>query len=126
MSVNDWDGTRALTLLRERMNRLFDDRHIGGSAVDSAFAPPTDVYATADHVVITVELPGVTADDVTIGLTNGDLTLSGRRAFQRDGAAYHRLERSYGDFRCAVSLPPGADPARRATRFEDGVLTIEI
>ena len=63
MGVNDWDGTRALALLRERMNRLFDERQArGASAVEGAFAPATDVYSTDDTVFVAVELPGVAAE----------------------------------------------------------------
>ena len=128
MGVNDWDGTRALSLLRERMNRLFDERQArGASSVEGAFAPPTDVYSTDDTVFVAVELPGVGADDVTVEVAGRELAVRGRRHFAGgEGAAYHRLERSYGEFRCAIALPDDADAARRRVRLAGGVLTVEI
>src|SRR5262249_43695984 len=126
MGVNDWDGTRALALLRERMNRLFDERRVrGATAIEGPFAPATDVYATDDAVVVTVELPGVTEGDVAVEVDGRELTVRGARHFSGEGAAYHRLERSYGEFRCAIALPPDADAARRRVRLSGGVLTVE-
>ncbi len=127
MGVNDWDGTRALALLRERMNRLFDERQArGAAAIEAPFAPPADVYSTDSAVVVTVELPGADEDSIHIDATANELTVRGTRHFRGDGAEYHRLERSYGQFRCAIALPDGADPARRRVTLEAGVLTVEI
>lgn len=128
MGVNDWDGTRALSLLRERMNRLFDDRQArGASAVEGAFAPATDVYSTDDTVFVAVELPGVADDDVVVEVAGRELAVRGRRHFAGgEGAAYHRLERSYGEFRCAIALPDDAAADKRRVRLAGGVLTVEI
>jgi len=127
MGVNDWDGTRALALLRERMNRLFDDRQArGGTLIEGQFAPATDVYATDAQVVVTVELPGVAAGDVVVDCEGRELTVSGARHFSGEGSQYHRLERSYGEFRCAIALPDDADAARRTVKLESGVLIVEI
>jgi HSP20 family protein len=128
MGVNDWDGTRALTLLRERMNRLFDERQTrGASAVEGAFAPATDVYSTDDTVFVAVELPGVAAGDVAVEVSGRELAVRGRRHFAGgEGANYHRLERSYGEFRCAIALPADANAGARRVRLESGVLTVEI
>jgi HSP20 family protein len=127
MGVNDWDGTRALALLRERMNRLFDERGARiETAIEHPFSPATDVYATDEAVVITVELPGVGDGDYAVEADGRDLVVRGARHFRGEGAAYHRLERSYGEFRCDVELPDGVDPTRRRVRLEAGVLTVEI
>lgn len=127
MGVNDWDGTRALALLRERMNRLFDERQARGAiAIESPFSPATDVYSTDEAVVVTVELPGVGDDDVIVEAAGRQLTVRGARHFRGEGAAYHRLERSYGEFRCAIALPADADAAHRRVRLEAGILTVEI
>ncbi len=127
MGVNDWDGTRALALLRERMNRLFDERQArGASAIEGAFTPATDVYSTDDTVFVAVELPGVAVDDVSVHVDGRALTVRGTRHFSGEGAAYHRLERSYGEFRCDIALPADADAARRRVQLSGGVLTVEI
>lgn len=127
MGVRDWDGTRALAVLRERMNRLFDARLGRGEEADEEeFTPPTDVYSTPRHVVVTVEVPGIPESALKIELADRALTVRGHRAFPSEGSSYHRLERSFGDFSCKVALPTGTDVSSRTIRLEDGVLTVEL
>jgi HSP20 family protein len=119
-------GSNALTLLRARMNRLFDERVEPSEArLAAPFGPPADVYTTPEQVVVTVELPGIQRAQVAIEVDGGQLIVRGHRAFP-DGAAYHLLERSYGEFGCRVALPADADPDSRQVRLEAGVLTIEM
>jgi HSP20 family protein len=127
MGLNDWDGTRALAMLRERMNRLFEDgQKRSAAAIEAPFAPPTEVYSVDGQLVVTVELPGVAEESLTVEAGGGALTVRGQRAFRGNGAAYHRLERSYGEFQCRIALPADADPTRRKVTLEAGVLTVEI
>jgi HSP20 family protein len=113
MGPSDRDELAMLALLRE-------------AAAGRAFSPPTDVYATDKKVVISVELPGVAENAVTVDAEALTLTVRGQRAFQGGGLDYYRLERTYGEFRCQVALPRGADPARKKVQLADGVLTVEI
>jgi HSP20 family protein len=109
------------------MNRLFDER---GARVDTAvegpFSPATDVYATDEAMVVTVELPGVADADVAVEVTRGELVVRGRRHFSGSGASYHRLERSFGEFRCGIALPKDAIVRERRVLFERGVVRVEI
>jgi HSP20 family protein len=99
----------------------------GASAVEGAFAPATDVYSTDDTVFVAVELPGVAAGDVTVEIEGRELAVRGRRHFAGgEGANYHRLERSYGEFHCAIALPDDADAGARRVKLDRGVLTVEI
>lgn len=127
MGVNDWEGTSTLALLRERMDRLFEEQHRRDAlTAEGPFTPATDVYTTDEAVVITVELPGINAADLTVEPRAGQLTVRGVRHFRGDGAAYHHLERSYGEFRCVVALPADADATRYRSRLAAGILTLEI
>jgi len=114
MGLSDHDDLELSALVRQ-------------AAAGRAFSPPADVYATKDRVVITVELPGIAEDAVEVHAEGADaLTVRGRRLPVGPGLAYHRLERSFGEFRCRLALPRGADPSRRRVGLENGVLTIEI
>jgi HSP20 family protein len=126
MAPKNWDPGHELQALRERMSRLFaEDPPRGGGPPGGAFAPATDVYLTDESVVITVELPGLTAEDVAIRCEGLALTISGERPFGRDGHC-HQMERSYGPFLRTLPLPPGVKPGERRVRFEDGLLTVEL
>src|SRR5258706_3931552 len=107
---------RALTLLRERMNRLFDEGEGAEARLAAPFVPPADVYTTDDEVVISIELPGVRLEDLSVQADGGQLLVHSHRAFH-DGPVYHHLERHFGELRCQISLPRDAHPERRAIDF---------
>ena len=85
----------------------------------------TAVGENKDSVVVKAELPGVDPKEVEISMEDGTLYLKGERKSesedQRDG--YHRLERSYGSFARAFTLPelfPQTNltlPSRAVVRF---------
>ena len=114
--------------------RLFDDRF--DRLVERAFGrdrqapwmPAMDVYETDEKVVVAVELPGIKAEDVEVSVEDSTLTVSGKREFASEVTeeSYHRIERRYGSFSRAVSLPPQVDTAKVEARFEDGILTVEV
>ena len=68
------------------------------------------------------------AKDVEVSVEDSTLTVSGTREFTSEVAeeSYHRIERRYGSFSRAVSLPPQVDTGKVDARFEDGVLSIEV
>jgi HSP20 family protein len=114
--------------------RLFDDRfdrlteRAFGRDRQAPWMPAMDVYETDDLVVVTVELPGVSAEDVDVSVEDSTLTVSGSREFSSEVTqeSYHRIERRYGAFSRAVTLPPQVDASKVDARFEDGVLTVDV
>jgi HSP20 family molecular chaperone IbpA len=84
----------------------------------------TDVYITAQKVVVSVELPGVALEAIDIAEEAQQVTISAARPLGT-AARYHRIERSHGDFLSQVSLPVAVQSSSRALTLEDGVLTIE-
>jgi len=114
--------------------RLFDDRfdrlieRAFGRDRQAPWLPAMDVYETDDEVVVTVELPGLSAEDVDVSVEDSTLTVSGSRELSSEvkEKGYHRSERRYVAFSRAVTLPPQVDTSKVDARFSDGVLTIEI
>ena len=92
------------------------------------FGPAVDVSESDDYYVITVELPGLKKDDVTVELHEGTLTIRGEKRSEREEEGEHRrhVERSFGTFSRSFSLPANVDGEHIDARFEDGVLTVEI
>ena len=78
-----------------------------GSAMATAWAPALDISERKDAYLVTVELPGVEADDLEITLEDGLLTIQGERHFAHDSSEqqFHRVERRYGAFRRSITLP---------------------
>jgi len=77
---------------------------------------------------ITVELPGVSEDEITVEVHDGRLTVAGekRAAREEKGKDYYFSERVYGSFRRAFRLPADADEDNILAEHRDGVLTIRV
>src|SRR4029453_17122719 len=63
-----------------------------GSSRATAWAPALDISERKDAYLVTVELPGVEADDLQITLEDGLLTIQGERPFPHDSSKqqFHR------------------------------------
>ena len=61
-------------------------------------------------------------------MENQTLTIKGERKFEKDEKVkgYHRIERSYGSFMRAFSLPETVDPEKLTADYRNGVLTVTI
>jgi HSP20 family protein len=115
-----------IRLLDDRFDRLIERAF--GRDRQAPWMPAMDVYETDEKVVVTVELPGITAEDVEVSVEDSTLTVSGKREFASEVTeeSYHRIERRYGSFSRAVTLPPQVDAGKVDARFDDGVLSIEV
>jgi HSP20 family protein len=120
---------RELDEVSNRLARLFDDapyRRANGTL----WTPPVTVAETADALVFTAELPGLTEENVAIELENDVLTISGEKAEERtegdEERNYHLWERAYGSFRRSFSLPRAVSASEATARFDKGVLEIRL
>lgn len=121
-----------LSWLRSEFDRFFDD--LSGRSFEPSLwhgrsrLPALEMEATDSGYRLTAELPGMTADDVEIDVTEGILTISGEKKEQREekDKGFMFTERSYGRFERRVQLPSGADEDKIEAHFENGVLTLDI
>ncbi len=99
-----------------------------GRATTTAWAPALDISERKDAYLVTVELPGVAADDLQITLEAGLLTIQGERHFAHDSSEqqFHRVERRYGAFRRSITLPAHVMAEGIEASAEDGVLQILV
>jgi HSP20 family protein len=99
-----------------------------GRATAMAWAPALDISERKDAYLVTVELPGVQADDLQITLEDGLLTIQGERHVAQDASEqqFHRVERRYGAFRRLITLPAHVMAEGIEASVEDGVLQILV
>lgn len=90
--------------------------------------PPVDIQETPDSYRLVAELPGLTKEDINITLENNVLRLSGERKFEKDikKDGYQRIERTYGTFARAFTLPSQVNHDKVEASFENGLLTITV
>jgi HSP20 family protein len=109
--------------------RFFDDMLTGWPVTASrTLRPATDVVEDADSITVKVELPGIPKDDVNIMFEDGVLTITGEKKTDREekDRNFHLIERSFGSFQRALTLPNGVEADKAKASFEDGVLIISI
>ncbi len=120
-----------VTRYNDSLNRLFEP-FFGRFAFDDApatgtWAPAVDVAEDTETIHVKVEVPGMDEKDLKVNFEDGLLTISGERQFERkDDRNYHRIERAYGSFTRAFSLPRTVDAAKIVANYRNGVLEIEI
>jgi HSP20 family protein len=92
------------------------------------WAPKVDVFERDGRLVTKVDLPGVKREDVTVEVTDGRLTLSGRRQRESEEKTdnVYRTERETGSFYRAVPLPEGVRLEDVKATFADGVLEVSV
>jgi HSP20 family protein len=110
--------------------RLFHDSvsRILGEPASRPWSPAVDIFETENELMMKADLPEVDPKNIGIQVENGTLTLKGERRFeeQKNGKGFHRIERSYGSFVRAFSLPDTVDPEKVKADYKNGVLTIML
>ena len=114
--------------LRDHLNRLFE---VSTSRAPESFGdwtPALDAHEDKDKYVVSVEVPGMKKEEISVTVHDGVLTVSGERKREHESTScnVHRTERLYGKFVRSVSLPPTAKSDQIAANYKDGVLKIEL
>jgi HSP20 family protein len=93
-----------------------------------AFVPPVDVAVSDSDVVLTMDVPGLTSEDISLEVIDGLLTVRGerRRDAAPEGTAFAHVERGVGRFERSVRLPDGVDPDSLTASLENGVLSLIV
>jgi HSP20 family protein len=108
-----------------------DFSRLVGGGTTPAFLPLADVRVTQDDVMVRMDVPGMTADDLEIELQEDVLTIRGERkdpwrGGETDNGTWHRVERAFGRWERSLRLPAGLDPDAIEANLADGVLTMRI
>jgi HSP20 family protein len=132
MAITRWDPFRDVVTLQNRMNSLFQDfsRTNGDSELVTAagFVPPVDIYEDEHKLAITLEIPGMRQEDLDVRLENNTLTVKGERSFKSEGKEenFHRVERRYGTFYRAFTIPSTINPDSIKAEYDAGVLRLQL
>jgi len=133
-----------VTQLHQQIDRLFDDvfsafdrpslnstfprRAEPAITPSSIFRPQVDVSGDEKQYEITLDVPGLSEDDLAIEVKGDVLTISGETEdkLEQKDKQYYRVERSYGAFQRTLSLPSDANADDIQAKLKDGVLTLTL
>jgi HSP20 family protein len=129
MAITRWDPYREVVSLQNRINSLFHNMSGEDDPLAAAsFVPAVDIYEDAQKVVLKLEVPGIDQKDLDVRVENHTLTVKGERRFEADEKEqnFHRIERRYGSFYRAFTLPSTVDTENVAASYNAGVLKLEL
>ena len=94
----------------------------------AAFLPAADITVSGGDMVLTMDLPGLTADDLDIELVDGYLLVRGerKRPDLAEGSRFAHTERTFGRFERRIRVPDGVDPEKVAATMDNGVLSLIV
>ncbi len=116
-----------LQMLRAQsdLSRTIDSLRFAPTQTDY---PLIDVWANAEHAILTAQVPGVEPDALDISVHHDTVTMRGSRQPEPlgEGDIVHRAERTTGEFTRTFTLPFHVDPDGVKATFKYGVLTLDL
>jgi HSP20 family protein len=114
------------SLFRQLMSDLWSDAPRFASS--DLPIPAIDIAETDKAYVVTAELAGCKAEDVSVEVHEGVLSIRGEKKSERSEETEQSrwTERSFGTFHRSFRLAPDASQDQIDASFKNGVLTVEI
>lgn len=100
----------------------------GQIARPAGFVPAADIAVSDHDLLLTMDLPGFTSDEVSIDVQDNVLTVRGERKRPELGekTSMVHLERPYGAFERRITVPSGVDADRITASLDNGVLSLIV
>lgn len=122
-----------LNQFRNEVDRLVSD-FFGPSArewqgwLPQGGSPRLNVWEENDALVAEAEVPGLKSEDLDLSVVGDQLTIRGKREATKheQEAAYHRRERTVGEFVRSVTLPVEINADDVTATLDNGVLTVRL
>jgi HSP20 family protein len=89
-----------------------------------------DIYEKEDDVVVKLQAPGFTKDDLKIQIESNMITISGsvsaEKENEEDDKKYYRKEIKKMSFSRTSDLPVAVNADKASAKFKDGILMITL
>jgi HSP20 family protein len=127
-----WSGSAPadpFRTMRREMDDFFNDFARRWPTADVGIqAPAINVAETKEAIEVTAELPGVDQEDIKVSVDGNRLVISGekKKESEQKEKDWHVMERSYGSFMRAISLPFEPRDDAIDAHFDNGVLRLNV
>ncbi|MDR0289118.1 MAG: Hsp20/alpha crystallin family protein [Rickettsiales bacterium] len=118
--------------LQRAVDDIFDSFFTGWNSElsrrSNSLLPACDFYETKESYCLSLELPGISKENIGISISGDNLIVKGEKARDnesKDKQFYHR-ERCYGSFYRFIQLPVNVEQDKVSANFSDGVLHVTI
>lgn len=129
MTLVKWEPFRDLMAMQDRMTRLIDEtlsRIMKEEVSQGVWSPPVDILERGNEVVLKIDLPGLSQNEIEVRVEENNLIVQGERRFIKEALDenYIQMERPYGTFRRVFNIPRAIDQENIKASSKDGVLRV--
>ena len=129
MAQSRWDPFAGLASLQREINRLVEDFVEGGVPWGQDIRtqkPAVEVTDTPEALIVRVQVPGISKDDLHLTVTPETLTIRGEGRAAEAGQNVFQREFRYGPFSRTVPLPVTVQAEQASAQLKDGILTVTL
>ena len=98
----------------------------GGSYAAGTLLPASDIYEQDEELIVQVEVPGMSEQDIDVRIEAEGLIVSGERpaVIAQSGATPYVVERQHGRFTRTYPLPQSGEARIRRVAVQNGLLEV--
>lgn len=124
-TLTRWDPFADFGLMRQRIDRMFEDLTDGEQATTRA---KIDVVEKEGNLLVRADMPGIKPEDIEVQVEGDVLTIRGQHEESHEDKRenFLRRERTYRSFARSLSLPPNIDANAIEASCHNGVLEVTI
>jgi len=121
------EAERMLSEMNRLMSEVLERPLIRARAL--AWRPATDVYETADALVIRLAVPGAKPEDLEVTVEQNVVTIRGKYGYrlsedEAKQATWYRREIATGEFAESITLPVPVNLEGAKATVENGIVTL--
>jgi HSP20 family protein len=106
------------------------DRWLGDASANEGWTavrlPRTNISETDDAYVFTMEMPGLTREEIEVNLEGDTLVVKGSKEVKQDEKGLVRREFHSTKFERTFSVGEGIDREKVRAKMENGILTVTL
>jgi len=123
---------RELNNIQRRFDRLWEDVFTPFSTPLARpvfdYSPPCDIEESDSHYVVSLDIPGMSREDLKVEVQGDNLIMSGSRKeeYVSKRAEPHVSERYQGKFYRSMTIPGLSEESKIEAIYKDGVLRVAV
>ncbi len=117
-----WSGS---ALFDKDLEKIFD---VFGKQEGNLFAPSCEIIEEEKRYLVSVDVPGMKEEDISLEIKDNHLYITGERKFEKKTEKNNvlRTEKRYGKLSRTFTLPQDVNSEAIEASFESGVLEVSI
>jgi HSP20 family protein len=121
-----WKEISPLSNIRSKMDGLLEDVDSDDYTGQITATPPVDLIDLPGEIVVLVDLPGVSKDDVKLEGSSDMVEITAERSSKYDNDEHLIRERAPREYYRSIKLPTNIDDAAARASFFNGVLEVHL